>query len=284
MGIELYNLNDLAKLQNVNDGDNCIKVLGLRWNIKDDRIETFTYRAEFTNSDVFKDLIGIIKQERLHSAIQAQISEELNKTSYSDLCQGLDILDIAISFLKSVKTSPELNLNEFMTKTLKIESKLPSYKAQQAAKCKHTMSLWMILAIERTKCKARYDKATFDGTSDSLKIPLSDDQKKAVREALKGFQIEQNSLLLEVLYELIILMLDVPMSTDEDYVDRSASSLKDSLLAYIGASLFEEDPQKEDILTEKVSSMFPENIISAQAVEVWNLTNDILMDKLYEKK
>ncbi|CAC5383752.1 RNF213 [Mytilus coruscus] len=251
-------------------------------NIKE--IETFTYRAEFTSSGVFQDLIKIVKQERLHSAIQAQISEELSKKSYPDLCQGLDALDIAISFLKSVKTDPDLSLHEFMTRTLKIESPLPSYKAQQAAKCKHTMSLWMTMAIERTKCQARYDKGTFDGTSDFLKIQLSDDQTNAVKEALNGLQIEQTSLLLEVLYELIILMLDVPMGTGDDYVDISAMSMKDSIIGYIGASLFEEDPQKEDILTEIVYLMFPENIISSQAVEVWNLTNEILMDKLYAKK
>lgn len=60
--------------------------------------------------------------------------------------------------------------------------------------------------------------------------------------------------------------------------------MKDSIIGYIGASLFEEDPQKEDILTEIVYLMFPGDIISSQAVEVWNLTNEVLMDKLYAKK
>jgi hypothetical protein len=67
-------------------------------------------------------------QEKLKPAVQSQICGELRLKSYPDLCESLDKLDIAISFLKSVGSDPESSLYYFMTSTLKMYNPLPSQK------------------------------------------------------------------------------------------------------------------------------------------------------------
>ena len=51
--------------------------------------------------------------------------------SYPELCDGLDKLDIAISFLKSVGSDPESSLYDFMSNTLKMENPFPSPKVRE---------------------------------------------------------------------------------------------------------------------------------------------------------
>ena len=62
------------------------------------------------------------------AAVKHQISAEMR--SLPDLCQSLGNLDISISFLKSVGGSPDQNLNNFMSDTLKMENPLHSQKVE----------------------------------------------------------------------------------------------------------------------------------------------------------
>jgi hypothetical protein len=67
-------------------------------------------------------------QDRLNPAVQSQICGELRLKSYPDLCESLDKLDIAISFMKSVGSDPESSLYHFMSNTLKMDKPFPSPK------------------------------------------------------------------------------------------------------------------------------------------------------------
>lgn len=70
-------------------------------------------------------------QEKIPHVLQGQIELELRKIPYSDLCESLDRLDVAISFLKSVGTEkPQTLLYNFMTKVLKMEKSFPSQKVR----------------------------------------------------------------------------------------------------------------------------------------------------------
>lgn len=68
-----------------------------------------------------------VLQERLHHAVQSQICGELRTKSFPELCESLDKLDIAISFLKSVGSDPESSLVDFMS-NIKIDNPFPSPK------------------------------------------------------------------------------------------------------------------------------------------------------------
>ncbi|XP_071177853.1 uncharacterized protein [Mytilus edulis] len=77
-------LNDLATSQNVNDGNNCITVLGLRWNTKDDRVSfgfkplsmlpdyQITKREILRRSSKIYDPLGILSLVTVRSKILLQ--------------------------------------------------------------------------------------------------------------------------------------------------------------------------------------------------------------------
>ena len=56
--------------------------------------------------------------------------------------------------------------------------------------------------------------------SSAFKQKLSDDQTEALEEILKTLEKEQLYVLTEMLFECIILAIDIPQK-DEDYVDMS---------------------------------------------------------------
>ncbi|CAG2212879.1 RNF213 [Mytilus edulis] len=253
-------------------------------------IETITYRSESTNAVVFKSLYLRVKQERLNPAVLSQICGELRLKSYPDLCESLDKLDIAISFLKSVGSDPESSLNDFMTNTLKMDNPFPSQKAQQATRCKHTMSLWITLAMERAKFLAKYDKKAFEGISENFKKPLTEDQTQSVEDILNKLPIELIDVFVELLFECIVLKIDVPQNIDdEDYVDMSKICLRDALIGYLDACPYEEDLTIEDTLMTAIGQLpsdkeDPNRILTAQSIEVWSLVNKVFTSKQRQRR
>ncbi|XP_063404431.1 E3 ubiquitin-protein ligase rnf213-alpha-like [Mytilus trossulus] len=253
-------------------------------------IETITYRSESTNAVVFKSLYLRVKQERLNPAVLSQICGELRLKSYPDLCESLDKLDIAISFLKSVGSDPESSLNDFMTNTLKMDNPFPSQKAQQATRCKHTMSLWITLAMERAKFLAKYDKKAFEGISENFKKPLTEDQTQGVEDILNKLPIELIDVFVELLFECIVLKIDVPQNIDdEDYVDMSKICLRDALIGYLDACPYDEDLTVEDTLMMAIGQLPSEKdnlnrISTAQSIEVWSLVNKVFTSKQRQRR
>ncbi|OPL21215.1 hypothetical protein AM593_08590, partial [Mytilus galloprovincialis] len=70
-------------------------------------IDTVVYRSETTNAVVFIQLRDRIKQEKISAPVLSQIQKDLIQKPFPELCDTMDKLDIAISFLKSVGSDPE---------------------------------------------------------------------------------------------------------------------------------------------------------------------------------
>ncbi|XP_071137099.1 E3 ubiquitin-protein ligase rnf213-alpha-like [Mytilus edulis] len=254
-------------------------------------IETITYRSESTNAVVFKSLCLRVKQERLNPAVQSQICGELRLKSFPDLCESMDKLDIAISFLKSVGSDPESSLSDFMTNTLKIDNPFPSPKAHQASRCKNTMSLWITFAMERAKCLAKYDKKAFEGISENFKNALTEENINNIEDILNKLPLEQIDVLVELLFECIVLKIDVPQNMDdEDYVDMSKICLRDTLIGYLDACPYEEeDLTIDDTLMTAIGQLpsdkeDPNRILTAQSIEVWSLVNKVFTSKQRQRR
>ncbi|XP_063442805.1 E3 ubiquitin-protein ligase RNF213-like [Mytilus trossulus] len=244
-----------------------------------EEIETITYRSESTNAVVFLELCDKVKQERLNPAVRSQICGELHMRNLPELCDSLDNLDIAISFLKSVGPNPSMSLSDFMENTLKIDKPLISTKAKTASKCKHAMSLWISFAQERAKQLAKYDRKAFEGVPESFKIDLTMEQIHEIEEILTRSPAEQISALLELIFECIVFKIDVPQNiNDEDYIDISQISFRDQLIGYIDTSPFEEDLQIDDSLMVVIGQMPSDmddqlRILTAQSVDFWHVVN-----------
>ncbi|CAC5391523.1 RNF213 [Mytilus coruscus] len=171
-------------------------------------IATFKYRSESTNAFMFEELSLRIKQTRINNSVHSQICGELQVRSYTDLCESLDKLDIAVKFLKSVGTDPESYLSDFMTKTLKMDNPFPSQKAQQFIKLENTLCWWIMLSLERCKLQHSYDQDAFEGISDTFKnlhdmlygyidaSPYEEDTlvDDILREAIQTLQSDRNDI------------------------------------------------------------------------------------------
>ncbi|XP_052062754.1 E3 ubiquitin-protein ligase rnf213-alpha-like isoform X2 [Mytilus californianus] len=248
-------------------------------------IETITYRSESTNAVVFKTLCDKVQQERLSPAVRSQICAEIRMKHAADLWESLDKLDIAISFLKSVGSDPDNSLSDFITNTLKIDNPFSSPKAQQSSRCKHTMSLWMTLALERAKEIAKNNRKAFEGISENFKKNLTEEQRKVIFEIISSLPIEQIDTLVEVIFECIVFKVDVPQDDEEEELF-SKVSFHDTLIGYMDTCPYEEDKQLEETL-KAVIDLIPSDdqfgVVTCQSVELWHLVQKIHMDKQKRK-
>ncbi|XP_052062680.1 E3 ubiquitin-protein ligase rnf213-alpha-like isoform X2 [Mytilus californianus] len=248
-------------------------------------IDTITYRSESTNAVVFKTLCDKVQQERLNPAVRSQICAEIRMKPAADLWESLDKLDIAISFLKSVGSDPDSSLSDFITNTLKIDNPFSSPKAQQSSKCKHTMSLWMTLELERAKEIAKNKKKAFEGISEKFKKNLSEEQRKVIVEVISSLPIEQIDTLVEVIFECIVFKVDVPQEDEEEELF-SKVSFHDTLIGYMDTCPYEEDKQLDETLKAVIDLIPSEDqfgVVTCQSVELWHLVQKIHMDKQKRK-
>ncbi|XP_062573630.1 E3 ubiquitin-protein ligase rnf213-alpha-like, partial [Saccostrea cucullata] len=249
--------------------------------------EMMTYRSETTNAVVFRHLRQKIKQEPLTPAVANQISEEIR--AYPDLCQTLDKLDITISFLKSVGGDANMSLEKFMTQTLKMENPFPSQKARSSCMCKHTQSLWITLAMEKTKRQASHKEDAFEGVSGELRVDLLPDQRDIITTFCEELSVERLELLLETLFECIMLTITVPKGTDDDDLDMTKLSLRDTMIGYLSAPQYDLDLTYPRWMTDLVGRILNEGenftkIMNNQAVDVWLFLYAIYSQKRIERR
>lgn len=72
--------------------------------------------------------VWFLFQERISPTILSQIREELQEKSFPEICESIDKLDIAITFMKSIGADHTESLCEFLVQTLKIENAIISRK------------------------------------------------------------------------------------------------------------------------------------------------------------
>ncbi|KAL3881507.1 hypothetical protein ACJMK2_027939 [Sinanodonta woodiana] len=236
----------------------------------DIEIELMVYRAEYTNATVFRKLQEKIPQESLSIGVKHKISEEFR--SLPDLCQALDNLDIAISFLKSIGGNPGNNIDKFMVETLKMEQSLYSPKAKQICQYQHAKSLWLLLSLEKTKQLALHKQVIFDGLPEQFHQQLSAELVQQVMAYLQPLALERLGLLLDLMFECIILVISLPQNPDdEDYVDAKEKKFKD----YMFALMTEKDPEFHVAGLDS----FPDDVLSKFCVATWTLTYQCLEQK-----
>ncbi|CAC5380698.1 RNF213 [Mytilus coruscus] len=244
-------------------------------------IDTVVYRSETTNAVVFIQLRDRIKQEKISAPVLSQIQKDLNQKPFPELCDTMDKLDIAISFLKSVGSDPESPLSDFMVNILKIDDSLVSQKAQQSCKCKHIQSLWMTLALEKTKLLENNDKDSFDNISSAFKQKLSEGQSDALYEILNNLQIEHLDYLSQMIFDCLLLTIDIPQK-DEESVDMSKVGLKEAIESYLYDPPYVNEGPTPDWLQRFVNALPKDGdsrLLCCHGIEIWVIINEIFNDK-----
>ncbi|XP_076109129.1 E3 ubiquitin-protein ligase rnf213-alpha-like [Mytilus galloprovincialis] len=244
-------------------------------------LDTVVYRSETTNAVVFIQLRDRIKQEKISAPVLSQIKKDLNQKPFPELCDTMDKLDIAISFLKSVGSDPESPLSDFMVNILKIDDSLVSQKAQQFCKCKHIQSLWMTLALEKTKLLENNDKESFDNIASTFKQKLSEGQSDALYEILNNLPIEQLDYLSQMIFDCLLLTIDIPQK-DEESVDMSKVRLKEAIESYLYDPPYVNETPTQDWLQRFVNALPKDedsHLLCCHGVEIWVIINEIFTDK-----
>ncbi|VDI64880.1 Hypothetical predicted protein, partial [Mytilus galloprovincialis] len=244
-------------------------------------LDTVVYRSETTNAVVFIQLRDRIKQEKISAPVLSQIKKDLNQKPFPELCDTMDKLDIAISFLKSVGSDPESPLSDFMVNILKIDDSLVSQKAQQFCKCKHIQSLWTTLALEKTKLLENNDKESFDNISSTFKQKLSEGQSDALYEILNNLPIEQLDYLSQMIFDCLLLTIDIPQK-DEESVDMAKVGLKEAIESYLYDPPYVNETLTQDWLQRFVNALPKDEdsrLLCCHGVEIWVIINEIFTDK-----
>ncbi|XP_052243455.1 E3 ubiquitin-protein ligase RNF213-like [Dreissena polymorpha] len=239
------------------------------------KVDLMVYRTEVTNVSVFNKLRGNIPQEHLNPAVKKQIFEELR--SLPDVCESLDNLDIAISFLKTTGGDPAMPLHRFIEETLQMDKSLLSQKARQICELRHARSLWLLLSFLKSRLLVDYRHATeavFETLPNGFYEDLPDVVKSSFGEYMNNLSTEKLSNLLELLHEFLILRVSVQENPDDDdFVDTNKYRLFESLKEYIELS---ESPALEPV----IFNGSPTGLLYEHGAKAWVLAYETLLRKI----
>ncbi|XP_071135949.1 E3 ubiquitin-protein ligase RNF213-like [Mytilus edulis] len=240
-------------------------------------IETVMYRFE-TNAAVFLKLRDRFKQERISVQVLRQIQTDLDQKTFSELCDSIDKLDIAINFLKSDFSDSESLLSDSLVNILNDDDNLVSQKIFQ---CKYMQCLWMTLTLERTKRRQKNNMESFCCISSAFTQKLSGEQLTALKINLNNFKIEQLDYLSKTIFECLMLTIDMPQK-NEEYVDMSKVGLKDAIESYLYDPPYEHEAPTPDWLQIFVNDLPKDGdsrLICCHVVETWVTIHKTLANK-----
>ncbi|XP_071112725.1 E3 ubiquitin-protein ligase rnf213-alpha-like isoform X2 [Haliotis cracherodii] len=230
-------------------------------------IDTMVYRADTTNSVVFKTLRDRIDQESLSPAVKVQIVSEL-KSSLPDICDSINNLDITTSFLKSLGGDPDKSLQTFMTDVLKMKQTITSQKARQFCRFKHIQSLWLLLSFEKSVVLAQHAQDAFDDFDNELKEGLPDDARAHLKQFCQNKNLEKLEYLLQQIFDCLLLRVAQPVDpNDQEAIDLKRISLRDILQGDRDAPLYCKEP--DETLTEEDILTFPADILGKHIPDTW---------------
>ncbi|XP_076466869.1 E3 ubiquitin-protein ligase rnf213-alpha-like [Babylonia areolata] len=241
-------------------------------------VETMVYRADTTSSRLFKAVREKIPQECLSPAERRQIVEDLR--DLPDICQSIDNLNTALSFLKALGGAPATYLDDFMTKALKMTRTIFSRKAQQLCQLTHVQSLWLVLCHQRAIILAAHHQDAFDSVERELREDMSVEQGMEVERMCQQMSVERLELLLLQLFECIMLHLTEPHTQDDD-VRPENFKLRDVLMTNLDTPLYHTEPVevRSGLLSVNDLLTFPDSLQGRHATATWMLCRAQLAHK-----
>ncbi|ESO94720.1 hypothetical protein LOTGIDRAFT_232244 [Lottia gigantea] len=225
-------------------------------------IETMLFKADSSNALVFTAIRNLIPQIHLNSVVKRQITEELQKLT--NICDSINNLDVATSFVKSLGGEPEMNIHIFMSDTLKMQSSLMSPTARSECKLQHIQSLWLILSFAKEKILTLRKKDSFVDFEEGLNVKVEDSDKTVIEEECKKLSIEKLEVILHFIYENILLKIAQPE------VEYREMKLKELLCVELeNCSNFAHRPPEYDKVNGDIFLTWPENVLGIHAIHVW---------------
>ncbi|XP_023265809.1 E3 ubiquitin-protein ligase RNF213 [Seriola lalandi dorsalis] len=219
-------------------------------------IPTLVNRHDRNYDIILKDVKAKVKQEPLQTLTLFAVAGELH--SYSEVCEALSTLEVALGFLAMTGGEPHMQLSCYLEEVLRMGNQMAPHILKALSMCclKHCVALWQLLAsLKSENMLLRLKRDPFVGVSEKYKQALGEDEHRL----LTGFfsKSSADTFLLEM-HEFLVLVLKNPNAPD---TYRPDWGLKDTLLSYM---------ERKDLdIPPDVEELFPDEICLSHYVEAW---------------
>ncbi|XP_037649475.1 E3 ubiquitin-protein ligase rnf213-alpha isoform X2 [Sebastes umbrosus] len=218
-------------------------------------IPTLVNRHDRNYEIILKDVKAKVQQEPLQTLTLFAVAGELH--SYSEVCEALSTLEVALGFLAMTGGEPDMQLSRYLEEVLQMGNQMAAHILKALSMCclKHCVALWQLLASLKSENMLRLKRDPFVEVSERYKQALSEDEHRL----LTGFfsKCSADSFLLEM-HEFLVLVLKKSNALD---TYRPDWSLKVTLVSYLERKDLDTPPDVEEL--------FPEEICLSQYVEAW---------------
>uniref|UniRef100_A0AAV2KEC8 Ring finger protein 213 n=1 Tax=Knipowitschia caucasica TaxID=637954 RepID=A0AAV2KEC8_KNICA len=209
-------------------------------------IPTLVHRHDRDYENILKDVNEKIKQEPLQTLIQCAVGTELD--SYSEVCEALSAVEIALGFLAMTGGDASMQLSCYLEDVLKMATQTPPHilKALSMCSLKHCAALWQLLGSLKSQGLLKLKRDPFEHIPEEYKQVLSVDE----RGLLAGFFSKNSAetFLLEM-HEFLVLMLNKPKATD---TFKPEWGLKETLVSYMERKDMDVPPELEELFPEEI--------------------------------
>ncbi|XP_073713018.1 E3 ubiquitin-protein ligase rnf213-alpha-like [Misgurnus anguillicaudatus] len=221
-------------------------------------IPTLVSRQDRNYEIILKDVRSKVQQESLQPLVQHDLTKELQ--SYSDVCEALSTVELALGFLAMTGGEPHMQLGCYLKEVLQLADHTAPHVFKALSRCslKHCVSLWQLLGSLKSETMLHINRDPFVGISKQYKQPLQEEHKTLLTSFLT--KANADSFLLEM-HEFLCLVLKNPKATE---TFRPDWSLKDTVVSYM---------ERKDLdIPHEVNEFFPEQILLSQYIEAWTLS------------
>ncbi|CAB1350132.1 unnamed protein product, partial [Coregonus sp. 'balchen'] len=221
-------------------------------------IPTLVNRHDRNYENILKDVKGKVQQEPLPILTLSALAGELQ--SYSEVCEALSTVEVALGFLAMTGGEPLLQLERYLEEVLQMGDQTAPHILKALSRCslKHCVALWQLLTSLKSENMLRLKRDPFVGVSEKYRNPLGDEERRLLTTFCT--KSSADSFLLEM-HEFLLLVLKNPRALD---TYRPDWGLKDTLLSYM---------ERKDLdVPHDVDELFPGEISLAQYIEAWKFT------------
>ncbi|XP_068605931.1 E3 ubiquitin-protein ligase rnf213-alpha [Brachionichthys hirsutus] len=220
-----------------------------------DGIPTLVNRHDRNYEIILKDVKAKVHQEALQTLTLFAVAGELH--SYSEVCEALSTLEVALGFLAMTGGDPHMQLSSYLEEVLQMQNQVAPHILKTLNMCylKHCAALWQLLASLKSENMLRLKRDPFVGVSEKYKQALDEDEHRLLtaffsKNSADGFLLE--------MHEFLVLVLKRPSAPD---TYRPDWGLKDTLVSYM---------ERKDVdIPPEVDQLFPAEILLSHYVEVW---------------
>ncbi|KAM4716889.1 E3 ubiquitin-protein ligase rnf213-alpha-like [Anableps anableps] len=218
-------------------------------------IPTLVNRHDRNYEIILRDVKAKVKQEPLQTLTLFSVAGELH--SYSEVCEALSTLEVALGFLAMTGGEPHMQLSCYLEEVLHMGNQVVQHIVKAFSMCslKHCVALWQLLASLKSENMLRLKRDPFVGVSEKYKQPLGEEEHRLLTAFFS--KNSADTFLLEM-HEFLVLVLK--KSNDPDTY-RPDWGLKDTLVSYM--------ERKDMDIPPDVEEHFPEEICLSHYVEAW---------------